>query len=371
MQKILKSKKTVLLHVTSSLKVGGAERVLCDLIRFLQNDFEQHVAYLHSGTMYDEILGYNASLHSISGLISKYDPFLISSLIRVIKDVKPDLIHSSLWVANLSSSIASKILKIPTIVSLHNNLEQDGKFRNCLSKICLPFSSKVVAVSDEVAIGYKNRFYRDAEIIKNGIDLDLLKKNVLNFSVSRSDLGLDDSHFVIGSVGRFEPVKNYKLLILSSLQLMKKFENVRLLLVGFGSQEIELKNFAKSLGISNSVIFIVGQSGYKYLKTFDCFALSSSKEGISIALLEAMGLAIAPVVTNFNKSHDVINDGYNGFIAAAGDKNSLAACIEKIIKSFNLRMYIAKNAEKTVFENFSIKLMVEKYKKLYNKIYKC
>ena len=72
-------------------------------------------------------------------------------------------------------------------------------------------------------------------------------------------------------------------------------------------------------GIADKVTFVVGQSAYGYYPLFDCFVQSSHKEGISIALLEAMSWGITCVVTNSDAKHPVLTANKDGLLIPAGD----------------------------------------------------
>ena len=82
-----------------------------------------------------------------------------------------------------------------------------------------------------------------------------------------------------------------------------KNKNARLVLVGVGSGEAMLRQKAHTLGITHFVVFVIGQQAYGYYSLFDCFAMSSDKEGISIALLEAMAFSLPCVATNSQSIH--------------------------------------------------------------------
>ena len=168
------SKKPVILHVISSLKVGGAEHVLCDLVEGLSDEYDQHVAYFHKGPLLERLTDLGVQTHSLKGLFCPYEPLSILKFLMLVSKIKPDLVHSSLWLANVFSMFFGPCLEVPTIISLHNNLEQDGVFRNFIYKIILKFPCYVVAVSQEVFSGFKRKFpefpANKSFVIKNGIE---------------------------------------------------------------------------------------------------------------------------------------------------------------------------------------------------------
>lgn len=359
------------LHITSSLKIGGAEAVLCDLVKNLDtNRFEHHVIYFHEGPHLATIQKLGVATYHVQGLVSLYDPFFLIRLYRTVKKINPDLVHTLLWAANVSGRLVGTWLKIPVISSFHNNVDQDGSFRAFFDRATLTLAKQLIAVSDGVAQSVQLRDpWLQAprlEVIPNGIDIVALHdKNRLE-AISRSELGLQVDDFIIGSVGRFVPVKRYDLLINAFMQIYAQNPRVKLVLVGSGPLEDALKKQAQAREVSHAVLFIVGQPAYRYYSMFDCFVQSSDKEGISIALLEAMSFGLPSVVTNENYAHSVIKHMADGIVVPAGDKDALAHAIIKIMDKAALQAQLSYAARRKVAESFSINRMIEQYTKIFN-----
>ena len=366
-------KKIKIVHITSSLKMGGAEAVLCDLIKKLDPSvFEHHVIFFHDGVHSSCLRDLNISIYQVKGVVSLYDPFFCYRLYKLVKKIAPDCIHSLLWSANVFARLIGKALNIVTISAMHNNIDQDGKLRNILDSITINFAQVLIAVSPQVkqSILDKNKWLpaTKIEVIENGIDLNQLRALNQAHRVAPSQLGLTENHFVIGSVGRFVPVKNYGLLLESFALLYVDYQHARLVLVGLGPLETQLKEDAQRLGIAYAVIFVVGQPSYKYYHLFDCFALASDKEGISIALLEAMSFGIACVITNSSADHAVIIHGVNGLIVQAGNAQQLAQGFEYCIDNRQIAQQMGHNAQQIVMEKFASDGMVARYELLFKKV---
>lgn len=196
------------MHVISSLKVGGAEKILCSLVDQLQAFFEQQVIYFHEGPVKEELQKLGIGLYQIK---PSYGPMFIYRLIQAIKKSKPDIVHSSLWAANFFGVLAARFLKIPIICSLHALREHEGKLRNMLDRLSLPYAQKIIAVSSTIVKSVNNARLLPPEklcLINNGIDTQNLIKTADNSVISRADLSLDAEQFVIGAVGRFVKEKN-------------------------------------------------------------------------------------------------------------------------------------------------------------------
>ncbi|GAG38199.1 unnamed protein product, partial [marine sediment metagenome] len=98
---------------------------------------------------------------------------------------------------------------------------------------------------------------------------------------------------------------------------------------------------------------------------FDCFVQSSDKEGISIALLEAMSFSLPCVVTNISKQHSVLTSGIDGIVVSAGNMRSLADAITQIILDETKRVSLGYNAQQTVRDRFSLDVMVRAYRHVF------
>ena len=95
--------KIKLLHITSSLKMGGAEAVLCDLISSMDpNTFEHCVIYIHDGMHRECLIKLGVPHYQLQGAISLFDPIFFINLMHLIKKINPDLIHSMLWAGNIA-----------------------------------------------------------------------------------------------------------------------------------------------------------------------------------------------------------------------------------------------------------------------------
>lgn len=360
-----------LVHLTSSLKIGGAESVLCSIIDHLDPaQFNHHVIYFHDGPYSERLRSKGITLHQVKGLFFLYDPIFCLRLFRLIKKLNPSCIHALLWTGNIYGRIIGRILHIPVVSAIHRNIDQDGIVRSFLERFTAAYAQKIVVVSDEAAHTLRARnSWIPAEriqVIRNGVNADEVRARGMQFQKSRYDLGLSDEHFVIGSVGRFEPIKRYDLLLESFTLVNNNYPLTRLVLIGIGSQEQYLRTKAQSLGIEQYVTFVIGENAQYYYSIFDCFVQSSDREGISIALLEAMSFSLPCIVTNVSKQHSVITSGIDGIVVPAGNMRHLADAITQIILDETKRISMGYNAQQTVRERFSLDTMISAYRNVFN-----
>lgn len=365
-------KKIKVVHLISSLKIGGAEALLVDLIRTLGvQQYEHHVIYFHHGVHENRLRQLDIATYNVVGALSLYDPVFFIRLYRLIRDIKPDVIHSSLWAANFSARILGPILNIPTICAIHLGVETDGAIRNMLDQFTLRFADRIVVISDAVAQSLYDRpsWIEPAKVslIKNGIDKEHILTLKKQHEQRRRDYGFDEHHIVLGSVGRYIPRKNFPMLLEIFKLLHDEYHQLRLVLIGQGPQENELRSLAENLHIQNVVTFITGQTAYGYYALMDIFVLPSFQEGLSIALLEAMSCGLPCIVSHGSQNHDVIQHSYNGMVVPAGNKDVCITALKCIIEDKSLRIQLGWNAQKTVEQHFSIQSMAQAYAALYEK----
>ncbi len=356
-----------LVHFITSLEMGGAQAVLYDLVTHLNpTQFEHHIIFIHDGPYRNQFQNAGITLHYLSGSIATYDPSILYRLIKLLKEIKTDCLHTVLWSANWLGRIATWQLGISCVTSLHNNYDQNGTVRTLLDR-CAPSPRHCIAVSQEVKSAYqlKNHTNTPITVIPNGIDIEAIRQKIFSKKISREMLGFTAQNIIIGSVGRFQPVKRYGLLLETFSLLYAQNQNLRLVLVGSGPEEHHLRKKAKTLGIAQLIHFATDQRAYGYYPMFDIFVLSSEKEGVSIALLEAMGYGIAPVITYHSLHHPVIQHGYNGYVACTNNATGFAQSINTVINNPSLCTKMGSDAQKSIQSSFGIQKMIVAYEKIF------
>ena len=374
-----------ILHFITSLKMGGAETALTNFLTYTEKKLPantQHtVIYLYEGLHFEKIQKLGIPAFQLNGLVHHYDPVAFWRLIRFIKKIKPNIIHTSLWSANIMGRLAGKILGIPVISDLHGSAVDEGSFRNRLDALTAPLAHKIIAVSASVQTAYQQAVIpkiigktrrelvnQNFCVINNGIDIDQVQVLGHASPLKRSDFGWDENDFVIGSVGRLEPIKSYDVLIRAHALLLKNkklSKSPKLCLVGDGTEMHKLKSLAHSLGVMDNINFIGARcDAIKFYTLFDCFALSSKSEGLSIALLEALCFGIPIVSTHQTLQHDVIAHQTNGLLVPVGDEQALAHALFTLMHNQTLIQAI-RTANLDLIKSFDLAKAVNIYHKLY------
>jgi glycosyltransferase involved in cell wall biosynthesis len=353
-------------YVISSLKIGGAEVALTRILpRIQQKGHDVFVAFFHDGPMRKRLIELGITPVQITGLIAPYDPLGWWHLSRFLHKINPDLIHTSLWLANIMGRCIGASLKVPVISDLHGNCKKEGILRNIGDRLTAHLSATTIAVSQSVAEAYRQLVAKNAPLpiitIPNGITISQPQN-----PIPRTALGIPAEAFVIGAVGRLEPIKGYDLL-LSAIALLPS--DTWLVLVGDGSQYDHLVKLADNLGIANRCVF----TGFRtdtasFYPLFDCFALSSHSEGLSLALLEAMAQCIPVISTNESLTHDVITHGRTGLLVTTRIPADYAFLLHQIKQSHQLQKTLGQRGKQHVLLYHNLDSSVAQLEQVYREI---
>ncbi|HBS47624.1 TPA: hypothetical protein DEO28_04650 [Candidatus Dependentiae bacterium] len=373
-------------HFITSLKIGGAEAALYNLLKNFDHTQNEHIIiYFYMGENFNKIKQLGIKTYKIDGLISIYDPFALIKILLLIKKLKPDVLHTALWSANILGRIVAKLLNIPVICDYHGNVSSQSKLRNLLEQKTIKIPTYFVAVSKSVKKDFEetltskcnkklqNTILQKLILIQNGIDMDSIMQQICTNNINRKSFGFDENDFVIGTVGRLEPIKSYNILLLAFAEFIKKLPsenhtNIKLCIVGGGSEMENLKKLAEKLNIAKNIYFTGMQANsFNFYPNFDCFALSSQSEGLSIALLEALSFGLPIITTHSNTEHDVIVNGKNGFLIKINDFKDLAEKLFLLYYNPNLKNRMKAENIALANRNFDIKASAKLFESLYQK----
>ena len=183
-----------------------------------------------------------------------------------------------------------------------------------------------------------------------GIDINKFSKRIGNKDEKRAELSLQDTDFVLLSVGELIARKNHTVVLEALAELKKagKLNNIQYLICGRGVLETELKEKAVSLGISDHVHFLGYRNDVNEIcNASDLFVFMSLQEGLPVALMEAMACGLPAICSGIRGNTDLIENGISGLISTNSSRE-LANCILDMQMNNNFRKEMAEAAEKKV-----------------------
>lgn len=228
-----------------------------------------------------------------------------------------------------------------------------------------------IAVSKDVRerlIQYEGLDARSIELIYNGVRVEPALAPATRDEL-RSKLGFKPSHFVVGTVGRFDPIKNFPMLIDSLAHVSKVNDEVRGLLVGEGPELVNVKSLVVENGLCDRVHLTGYRSDAKLLiQCMDLFVLPSFSEGTSMALLEAIASRVPVIVTGVGGNPEVVKDGETGWIVPSNSVDGLVAALLDSINNPQKRRQFAMAAENQFEFRFAFDRMIESYRQQYRRL---
>ena len=183
-----------------------------------------------------------------------------------------------------------------------------------------------------------------------GIDTNRFRCAAMDIQKKRAELGYTDQDFLILTVAEMTPNKNH-ITVLKALSLLKdreEFANIHYLICGRGVMRESLEDSARELGIAEHVNFLGYRTDAPELyRCSDMFAFVSFREGLSVALMEAMSCEQAIMCTKIRGNTDLIDDGVSG-IFTENDPQAVADNILRLYRDPELRRTLGKNAAQKV-----------------------
>ncbi len=357
-------------YVIASLKIGGAEVALAQLApKIKEKGHDVFVAFFHDGPIRARLEAAGIRCTQIQGLITHYDPYGWWRLYRWLQIHNVDIVHTSLWSANIIGRLIGYWIHVPVISDLHGNCTAEGRIRNWGDRLTAGFTSVTIAVSNSVAQAYQYHIIKDRPIklvtIPNAIDTKrfLLPQEI---PLSRIALNIPENAFVVGAVGRLEPIKGYDLLIKACALLPP---STYLLLVGDGSCRHNLEQLAQDMGIADRVVITgLRSDAHRFYQLFDCFAITSHSEGLSLALLEAMASGCPIITTNQTATHDVIENDLTGLIITNRSPEDYAALLTSLMQSPTYRSRLGKAGQEVACRKHDVTNAINMVNALYNEL---
>lgn len=297
-------------------------------------------------------------------------------LYKIIRKEKYDIVHTHLFFANIYGRIAAKMAGVHNIVTtLHNpdyTYEDNGRFSyrirkfidSCSGKICNRY---FLAVSNFVKQDYQKQLgYKNIEVLYNCVDVASFNRADNN---KRSELGLSDEDVLILNIGRLHPQKGQMYLLEAFEIIHKRDPRYKLIIIGKGDMEAELKQKAVNAGIEKSVIFLKERNDIpEIMHACDIFVSPSIYEGFGIALVEAMACGMPVVASSIDTFTEIIKDKTDGLIVEMGNPEKLAGTISDLIQDKEKRRYLGENAKKKTLERFDVNAHTKKLEHLYEKL---
>ncbi len=362
------------IHVLLLTKGLDKERFVSHLVAGMVSEGEGDMAHIAAGMGIEPCVV--TELKREIKLKDDFKAFL--KLYRLMKRMKPDIVHTHTAKAGALGRVAAILNRVPVrIHTFHGHIFHSyfGDLRTrifmAIEKILARFTNRIVVISqtqlNEVERKYKIAPPGKCSIIPLGLDLEPF------FNLDRRDgirkkLSIDEDGLLVGIIGRLVKVKNHRMFleVVRRIRLEAPDIKVKFLIVGDGTLRKDLEARAKELGIEDSVVFIGWRTRLEEVyKGLDIACLTSLNEGTPISLIEAMAAGRPVVATDVGGVRDVVVHNESGFLSPSGDVERFSRNLSELLKDKDKRDQMGRRARMSVCEKFSKERLFEDIERLY------
>jgi glycosyltransferase involved in cell wall biosynthesis len=337
-----------LLYLIPSLSGGGTEHQLCTLApEIARMGHKVYIAYIYNGPCKPELP--NLYLYNLKAR-TNYDPYLLWQLFRLIRRIKPDIIHTYNPLMDILGGTVSRISKIPWIASEPSSANlYRGTWKDRLRILIGAGASAIVTNSKGGQAYWNSRLpLVKTHLVRNGISFNEIEKTSVELPAEIKDVISP----IILFVGRFEGKTKRPELFLEAVGRIKTRLNVTGILCGDGPRLNELKALRSKLGLDADIHFtgfLQPAQVWGIMKKAAALVSSSLFEGCPNAVLEAMACGCPLVVSDIQAHHEILDENCALFF----DPYDIQDLVNKIfhalndIKASNRRSYNAKEKIKS------------------------
>jgi glycosyltransferase involved in cell wall biosynthesis len=299
------------LHVITGLGVGGAEMQLWSVLRHTRHEADVVTLY-NPGAVADRLNGDHVHVRDL-GMRRNTQLTAVLTLRRMIRKGRYDVVHAHLYRACIYARPAAWLARTPAVVTSEHSIGDTHIERRKMTAgvralylgtdLC---SDATIAVSDTVRDRLVNWGVpaRKITVIPNGVDFSRVAFSQEERAQVRREHGIPAAAFVLGVLGRLDPIKRFDLVIEAAAPMLD--DQHKLLIVGDGDQRAHLEQVARTLGVQDDVIF----AGERHdvgamLSALDAFVASSSQETFGLSVLEALANGLPALYTTCPALDDV------------------------------------------------------------------
>jgi glycosyltransferase involved in cell wall biosynthesis len=362
------------LYLIDSLVPGGAERSLAAMAPHLvAGGIVLEVATLHERPgVQAELAAAGVGLHSLAGGGGRAGWARRAQ--RLIRDRRPDLVHTTLFEADLAGRVAATVCRVPVVSSLVNAAygpEQHaggsgvGRVKLGAARLLDAVTARPVvrfhAVSQYVADVMARRLLlrrSRVEVVTRGRDPALLgTRTAERRELARAGLGVGPDEAVVLAAARHEWQKGLDTLVEAVPQVLAGVPGARVLIAGReGNQTPQLRALADRLGVAGRVQFLGARSDIpELLCAADAFAFPTRWEGMPGSILEAMALRAPIVASDIPPVTEAVTDGLSARLVPAGQAGALAGALVETLADRAAAETRADRAESDFQARFTIR----------------
>lgn len=368
-----------IVHVVYSFSVGGLENVIVQLInRLPANQFEHVVLSLTTISNFKNRITQPGvrfiELHKQPGHAVSLYPHIY----KLLRELEPDVLHTC-NLAALEITPLAWLARVPLRIHAEHGWDaEDPQGRNpryrLLRKLYKPFVGHYVAVSKDLddylaqAIGVPAS---RRSLIANGVDTDTFAPRVGPAAAVPGCPFMPGQHWLVGTVGRLQTVKNQPLLARAFVRLVQTHpelaQRARLVIVGEGPLRAEIESTLAATGLLACAWLPGARDDVPdILRMLDVFVLPSQAEGTSCTLQEAMATGLPVVATAVGGTPELVEEGATGHLVPSDDEAALATAIFRVLADEAGARHCSFAARSRAVNQFGLDGMVRAYDSIFS-----
>lgn len=342
-----------------SLSAGGAERQIVYIASLLADKgYDVSLVVIKGGDAYLDHLNGKVTLKrlGLKGFVSS-----ARALKAEIAALSPDVVVSFLFHSSLLVRTISPWLKC-SVVSVHRNVSCGGWQRDLLMKLTSRFDAFTVS-NTHLAKRLHSHFARSELVVIPNIYFPPKGRSE---DPAEIEPRLERDALVWGYVGRLEAQKNLSLLLRAFTEHAKTFPGARLHIVGDGPERQALESLCHQLGIASHVNFLGHAHDVQAeLDLMDAFIMTSLREGMPNALIEAMAAGLPAVATAVGEVPDMISSGHTGVLCESFDVETVSTAMNQIAQLSNeKRLAMGEAAREYVVNTCSPTAVIDQWERV-------
>ena len=365
-----------ILHLIDTGGPGGAETICSRLAaHFSSEDWRSVVAVPERDWLYHELLSCGISPIALPSH-RRLDVALLRRMMTIVGEEDIDLIHAHLLGSAVYGSLVGALSRRPVVATFHGRPDiprRGGLAGSIKSRILGSRHTHTVCVSADLRDFFvkKQLLPVDTDVVPNGVRLPRVTEATrIDF---RSTLSLSDECFIVGALGNIRTSKDYPTLLRAMKRLIMRDVPAELVIAGHfdpdGVLYQELTGSIQKLGIERSVHFLGFRDDvFPVLRGLDAFALSSTDEGFSLSLVQALAAGTPVVATRSGGPTEIVGHSRGAILVPTRDDEQLASALADIWRHPAKAKTMASRGQSHVREHFSEERMLQSYETLYRRV---
>ncbi|HEX7046971.1 MAG TPA: glycosyltransferase [Gammaproteobacteria bacterium] len=357
-----------LLIITDEMEMGGTQRQIVELAKFIDHDaFNLSLVYFRNGSPYvDELREAGVEVTLIQKRW-KLDPMFFLRLCRFVRRGEFDLVHAFSfsgeawgWLANLVSGQGRFISSVRSVYEWYTPLQWSIKRWLTLNSAALVANSKAGAEHAAFKMGVRQEL---VDVVHNSVCMPSIE-------IDKDDAVLQVTHDVarVVFVGRLVDHKNVACLLRAFALVAEQGNAAQLDIVGDGPKRAELETLAKSLGVESRVNFHGERRDVgRFLHRSDIYVLTSYREGLCNAVMEAMSAGLAVIATNVGGNCELVSHGHSGLLFPSDDHETLATMLLELLSDKEKRQELGGNARAAMQRFHDPRRMAAEMERIYER----